>query len=126
MCRGLWLAALVLRQEALQEGHGFVLASYEGGHKCTRTMIFHLSTGPVHCTLINAEDKHTWLRTAALWEVPPQGQEHARSPLCSISDFPARQAGPLQTCVTHSWRKGTRTCSTPCLQDPRQPEQLLL
>lgn len=57
---------------------------------------------------------------------PPRGQQHARSSLCSISDFPARQAGPLQTSVTHSWRTGTATCSTPCLQGSRQTEQLLL
>lgn len=57
MCRGLWLAATVLLHEDIQEGHGFVLASYEGGHKSTRTTIVHLSKGPVHYTLINAEDK---------------------------------------------------------------------
>lgn len=57
---------------------------------------------------------------------PPPGQEHDRSPLCSISDLPARQAGPLQTSVTHLWRTGTATCSTPCLQGSRQTEQLLL
>lgn len=84
MCRGLWLAAVVLRQEDLQEGHGFVLASYEGGHKSTRTMIFHLSKGPVHCTLINAEDKRTWLRTAALWEVPLKGRSMLGA-LCVLS-----------------------------------------
>lgn len=86
MCRGLWLAAIVLFQEDLQEGHGFVLASYEEGLKNTRTMIFHLSKGPVHCTLINADDKRTWLGQLPSGK-PPQGQKHANSPLCSISDF---------------------------------------
>lgn len=84
VCRGLWLAAIVLFHEDLQEGHGFVLASYEGGHKSTRTMIFHLSKGSVHCILITAEDKRTWLRTAALWEAPLKGKSMLAA-LCVLS-----------------------------------------
>lgn len=61
-----------------------MLASYEGGHRSTRTMIFRLSKNPVHCILINAENKRTWLRTAALWENPLQGRSVIGA-LCVLS-----------------------------------------